>query len=199
MPTSATLREVSGLPTAPAGFGASALIVIDAQNTYRTGPMALEGVDAALAETARLLDRARAAGAPVIHVVHDGGAGSPYDLTAESGRICAAVAPLEGERVVVKNFPNSFHRTDLAEALEGLGRQDLVLAGFMTHMCVNYTAQGAFNRGYRSTVVAAATATRTLAAPDGAPLPAADLQRAALTGIGDLFALVVPDADAVPE
>ncbi|CAM5461000.1 hypothetical protein STANM309S_05951 [Streptomyces tanashiensis] len=65
--------------------------------------------------------------------------------------------------VVVKQFPNAFHATELEETLKNLGVSgDLVIAGFMTHMCVLFTAQGAFNLGYRPTVVAEATATRPL-------------------------------------
>ncbi|GGU05107.1 hypothetical protein GCM10010289_27470 [Streptomyces violascens] len=69
----------------------------------------------------------------------------------------------------------------------------------MTHMCVNYTSQGAFNLGYRPTVVAETTATRALAAPDGTVLPAAALQAAALTSITDLFGIVVATVDELPE
>jgi nicotinamidase-related amidase len=70
----------------------------------------------------------------------------------------------------------SFFQTDLGAQLEKTGRQDLVLAGFMTHMCVNSTARDAFNLGYRPTVVASATATRDLPVPGGTPVLAARLQ-----------------------
>lgn len=53
-----TLRQLSGLPTEPARLAESALIIVDAQNTYRSGVMALEGVEPALDECARLLARA---------------------------------------------------------------------------------------------------------------------------------------------
>jgi Isochorismatase family len=56
---------------------------------------------------------------------------------------------IAGEPVIVKNFPSSFFQTDLGTQLEAAGRSDLVLAGFMTHMCVNSTARNAFNLGYR--------------------------------------------------
>jgi nicotinamidase-related amidase len=69
---------------------------------------------------------------------------------------------IAGEPVIVKNFPSSFFQTDLGTQLEAAGRSDLVLAGFMTHMCVNSTARNAFNLGYRPTIVASATATREL-------------------------------------
>ncbi|MEU1023440.1 isochorismatase family protein [Streptomyces sp. NPDC005904] len=200
---STTLRDMIGLEGRPARLSESALILIDFQNTYRTGVMALEGAEAALAAGARLLERARAAGVPVVHVVNDGGAGTPYDIRAHIGAISDEVAPVAGEPVVVKEFPDSFHATELEKTLAGLGFApggggDLILAGFMTHMCVNYTAQGAFKLGYRPTVVAEATATRALAAPDGTVLTADALQRAALTTLTDLFATVVPTVDALP-
>ncbi|MGV9773860.1 isochorismatase family protein [Streptosporangium sp. NPDC003464] len=188
MTVSTTLREVIGLDGALPALSASALIMIDFQNTYRTGVMALPDADRALDAAARLLERARSAGTPVVHVVNDGGEGGPYDIRAEIGRIETRVAPRNGESVVVKGFPNSFHETDLLEVLRRLDAgPDLVLAGFMTHMCVQFTAQGAFNLGYRPTVVAEACATRPLTGPDGAPIPADTLHAAALTTIGDLF------------
>ena len=194
-----TLRSLTGLPAAPARLADSALVVIDCQNTYTRGVMELEGVQAALDEVAALLDRARTAGAPVIHIQHNGGAGSPYDIDAEIGAIVDRVAPREGEPVVVKSYPNAFVQTDLDERLKTVGASNLVLAGFMTHMCVNSTARGGFNLGYAPTVVAAATATRELPGVDGDPVPAAAMQSASLAAMADLFAVVVPDVADVPD
>jgi nicotinamidase-related amidase len=188
-----TLRTLAGLPAQPAALADSTLILIDCQNTYTRGPMELEGVQAALDEAATLLDRARTAGIPVIHIQHSDGPGSLYDIDGESGAIVAQVAPRGDEPVVVKNYPNSFVQTDLDERLKAVGATNLVLAGFMTHMCVNSTARGAFNLGYAPTVVAKATATRELPGVDG-PVPAAALQSASLAALSDLFAIVVPGA-----
>ncbi|WP_329117946.1 isochorismatase family protein [Streptomyces sp. NBC_01353] len=196
MNASATLRSVIGLDNTLPRLGDTTLIMIDFQNTYRSGVMALEGAEPALAAGARLLAAARSAGTPVVHVVNDGGEGTPYDIRAEIGAISPEVAPIEGEAVVVKQVPNAFHATDLEKTLRDLGAgPDLVLAGFMTHMCVTFTAQGAFNLGYRPTVVAEATATRSLPAPDGGTVPAATLQTGSLTTIGDLFGLVAPTVE----
>ncbi|MEU6868360.1 isochorismatase family protein [Streptomyces sp. NPDC046876] len=195
---STTLRDVIGLDNGLPRLADATLVMIDFQNTYRTGVMALEGADQALAAGARLLAAARAAGTPVVHVVNDGGADTPYDIRAEIGAISPEVAPADGEPVVVKGFPNAFHGTDLQETLRTLGAgTELVLAGFMTHMCVSFTAQGAHALGYRPTVVAEATATRPLPAPDGTVVPAAVLQTAALTTIADLFGPVAPTVDAL--
>ncbi|UNB54432.1 cysteine hydrolase family protein [Mycolicibacterium sp. YH-1] len=197
--TRPTLRELTSLPSQPAALADSTLILIDCQNTYTQGVMELDGVAAALDEAAALLDRARSAGIPVIHIQHNGGPGSPYDIEAEIGAIADVVAPREGEAVVVKQYPNSFVATDLDDRLKALGARNLVLAGFMTHMCVNSTARGAFNLGYAPTVVAAATATRSLPGPGGSPVAAAALQSASLAALSDLFAVIVPDAAALPD
>ncbi|MEU3465982.1 isochorismatase family protein [Streptomyces sp. NPDC006733] len=196
MTASTTLRDVIGLPGALPRLNASVLIMIDFQNTYRSGVMRLDDAERALAAGARLLAAARAAGTPVVHVVNDGGEGTPYDIRAGIGSISDEVAPVEGEKVVVKQFPNAFHGTDLQEALRALGAGgDLVIAGFMTHMCVLATAQGAFHLGYRPTVVAEATATRPLRAPDGSTLASHALQVASLTTVGDLYGTVARTVD----
>jgi nicotinamidase-related amidase len=196
--TNPTLRALAELPLEPASLAASTLVMIDCQNTYTYGVMELDGVLAALDAAAELLDRARSAGIPVIHVQHSDGPGSLYDIEAESGAIVAQVAPREGEPVVVKQYPNSFVRTDLEEQLQAVDANNLVLAGFMTHMCVNSTARGAFNLGYAPTVVAAATATRALPGVSGERVPAEVMQAASLAGMADLFAVVVPVASAIP-
>jgi nicotinamidase-related amidase len=194
-----TLRELAGLPSSPASLADSALILIDCQNTYTRGAMELEGVQGALEEAAGLLDRARTLGIPVIHIQHDDGPGSLYDIHGDSGAIVSSVAPRDGEAIVVKNYPNSFVQTDLHERLTAINATNLVLAGFMTHMCVNSTARGAFNLGYAPMVVAAATATRALPGLGDAPVAAAAMQSASLAAMNDLFAVVVPDTATLPD
>jgi nicotinamidase-related amidase len=199
VPEPTTLRALADLPQQPVSLSESTLILIDCQNTYTRGVMELEGVQAALDEAATLLDRARSAGVPIIHIQHDDGPGSLYDIEGESGAIVPQVAPRNGEPVVVKNYPNAFVQTDLDEVLKTANASNLVLAGFMTHMCVNSSARGAFNLGYAPTVVAAATATRALPGLGETTVPAAAMQAASLAAIADLFAVVVPDAENIPD
>ncbi|MEU0743064.1 cysteine hydrolase family protein [Streptomyces sp. NPDC006134] len=186
-----TLRQLSGLDDAPAKLADSTLLLIDYQNTYTTGVMELDGWQDALDAGARLLERARREGAKVIHVVNDGGEGTPYDVRAEIGQIHPSVAPADGEPVVVKQVPNAFHGTDLGRLVDEAGRSDLVIAGFMTHMCVAFTAQGAFLRGNRPTVVADASATRALPVA-GTEVDARQVHLSALATIADLYGVVVP-------
>ena len=194
-----TIREIAGLPETPGKLGDSVLIMIDCQNTYRDGVMQLVGVEDALANGRRLLDRAREASIPIFHIQHDAGVGSPYDLTAHNGQIADVVAPIAAEPVIVKNFPDSFSSTDLDEQIKATGCQNLILAGFMSHMCVSSTARGGFDRGYAVSIVENTTATRELPDGKGNLISASEVQRASLRGLADLVAIVVDDADAIPD
>ncbi|RSD13306.1 cysteine hydrolase family protein [Amycolatopsis eburnea] len=185
-----TLRELSGLDRTPAALAGSTLILVDYQNTYTRGVMELDGWRPALTAAKDLLTRARTAGAKVVHVAHDGGAGSAYDVRTDIGAIHPDVAPAEGEPVVVKAAPNAFVGTDLGELVDAAGNETVVVAGFMTNMCVTFTAEGAFLRGNTPTVVAEACATRPLATAV-AEVSAEQLHHSALATIADLYGVVV--------
>jgi len=188
---SQTLRDIVGLGQQPAQLKDSALIMIDLQNTYRKGVMQLTGVEEAIIEARKLLEMARDHKIPIFHIRHDGGVGTPYDVSAEIGAISDEVAPIAGEPIITKNYPNSFIQTDLDQQLKAMGIEKIVLAGFMTHMCINSTAHGGFNLGYAPTVVASTTATRPLEAANGKVLTAQQVQDAAIASTRDLYAAII--------
>ena len=190
---SLTLREVTGMGFDYAGLKNSALIMVDCQNTYRRGVMQLTNIEPAIKEAQKLLQMARDLNVPIIHIQHDAGVGTPYDVTADIGQISSEVAPKNGEIVITKNYPNSFVATDLEAKLKALGIENLVLAGFMTHVCINSTARGAFNLGFKPTVVASACATRSLIGANNKTIDAQTMHEAALAAVRDIFAVVVDD------
>lgn len=191
MSSAKTLLQMAGVAPAPAKLGEAVLVVIDAQNEYVTGKLPLDGVAAALDNIAALLAAARAAGTPVVHVVQRGRPGGLFDPESDAFHIAPQAAALPGETVVEKPLPNSFARTNLQAALEATGRKSLVIAGFMTHMCVSATARAALDHGYGTTVVSDAVATRALPDPLGGPdLPAAQVHRTALAELADRFATI---------
>lgn len=194
---SQTLRDITGLGHHAASLKDSALILIDIQNTYRRGLMQLTNVEPAILEAQKLLRKARDLNIPVIHIQHDAGVGTPYDITAEIGAIASEVAPIDGEKVIVKNYPNAFVQTTLDAELKTLGVKNIVLAGFMTHMCVNSTAHGGFNLGYAPTIVANATATRPLMSANGKVLSAEEVHHGALASTRDMYAVVVDDINGL--
>ena len=195
-----TIRDIAGLGDASTAISDSALVIIDAQNTYWEGVMKLEGMEKALQEGRVLLDRFRKACRPVFHIRHDAGPGSPYDVTSPIGKIVDLLTPAQGEPVITKNYPNSFAGTELETLVKKAETKNLILVGFMSHMCVNSTARGAFSLGLNPTVVASATATRALPYKvTGEVIPASVLNAAALAALGDLPAAIVGTPENVPD
>ncbi len=134
----------------------------------------------------------------MIHVRQRGRPGGAFDPEAARGEIHASATPAGGETVVDKTLPNAFAGTSLDEALAALGPRPLVVAGFMSHMCVSSTVRAALDRSIAATVAADATATRALPDPLGGELDAAAVHHAALAALADRFATVVR-ADQIPD
>ena len=131
----------------------TALLVVDVQNGVVTG--AYER-DAVVANIAALVDRARAAGVPVVWVQHsDSGIvkGSP------SWEFVPELARAEAEALVHKLYGDSFEATDLEDVLARAGVGRLVVTGAQTDACIRATLHGAFVRGYDTTLVSDAHTT----------------------------------------
>lgn len=192
-----TLLALAGVNPAPASLADAAVVVIDAQNEYVHGPIALPDVGPALSAIADLLEKARAVGAPVLHLAHRAEAGVFVDGT-KGAEIAPEAAPREDEPVFLKRAPNGFTNPELDAALKATGRKNLILAGFMTHMCVDSTARAAVDLGYGVTIVENATASRALPGAIGKPaLTARQVHDGALANLADLFAVIVPDVGAL--
>ena len=167
----------------------TALLLIDLQNDYFAGGSApLVGSAEAVAEASRLLGAARAAGLPVFHVQHlSVRPGATFFVPGTPGvEIHGAVAPRAGEALVQKNFPNAFRATTLLEGLQAKGIKHLVVAGMMTHMCVDSSVRAAFDHGFKVTLAHDACATKDLARA-GTTLPAASVHDAFIAALHGLF------------
>lgn len=168
-----------------------ALLLIDLQNDYFPGgAFPLWNAEAVLAHVERAVARARAAGAPVIHVRHiaDPAAGlAPFFNAGTPGadihprvRAAAPDAP-----VVVKAFADAFHRTELQPTLAGLGVTELLVCGMMTQNCVTHTVLSKAAEKYRVTVL-----------PDCCTTVSEILHQIALHALGTRVPLV-PSAQAL--
>lgn len=193
-----TLAQMFGRPAAVVDWNNAALVLIDHQREYDDGGLPLAGIGAAVAECAALLQLARSKGAPVFHVQHMAPAGAPlFNSAGPYIEFIQGIGPVDGEAVVTKALPNSFAGTTLQAKLVEAGRKQLVIAGFMTHMCVSTTTRAAAELGYVSWVVADACATRDLPLPWGGVVTAAEVHRAALAELNDSFATVVKNVAAL--
>ncbi|HXZ49549.1 MAG TPA: cysteine hydrolase family protein [Usitatibacter sp.] len=180
----------------------TALLIVDIQNDYFPGgAMQLVGSPEAGEKAARLLAAFRERGAPVIHMQHvSRRPGAAFFVEGTEGvKIHECVAPLASETVFRKHFPNSFRETPLADHLRAQGAGRLVVAGMMTHMCIDTTARAAADLGFEVQLAHDACATRDLAF-GGVTVAAREVQAAFVASLNGLFAkaLTVAEILAAP-
>ena len=192
-----TMLQMSGLAPTPATMADGVLLIVDAQREYTDGLLPLNGVQAAVDALAVLLDKARSAKAPVIHVRHKG-PGKAFNPSSTGYEIVKQLAPRDGETVVDKGLPNAFAGTELARHLAGASRKNLIVGGFMTHMCISATVRSATDHGFMCTVAADTVATRDLPdATNGATISAEAINKITLAALSGRFAWVVPKASGI--
>ncbi|MBW6439328.1 isochorismatase family protein [Actinoplanes hulinensis] len=127
--------------------GRSCLLVIDLQEAVVADCLDRDGV---LHRTARLVDRARAAGTPIVHIQHDG---PGLERDSDGWQFAAPLRAAPGEPVVAKNYRDGFAATDLETTLTRLGADRLIIAGAQSDFCVRATMQHAAADGYDVTLV----------------------------------------------
>jgi len=174
-----------------------ALLLVDIQNDYFPGgAMELVGSMEACQRAEALLQGFRRSGRPVIHIQHlSTRPGATFFLpNTEGAKIHVSLRPAPGEPVFQKHFPNSFRETPLLEHLRGLGISQLVVAGMMTHMCIDTTVRAAFDLGLQCQLAQDACATRDLT-HQGVRIPASHVQSAFLAALDGTFTKVLSVED----
>jgi len=184
----------------------TALLLIDIQNDYFPGgAMPLQGSERAAENAAALLRCARRHKRSVFHIAHESvRPGASFFLPATPGQAIHQLVEPEGEEtVIVKHYPNSFLKTGLEDSLRQQGITHLLIAGMMTHMCVDATVRAAKDLGFDCTLAHDATATRALAFGNATAM-AEQVQTAfiaALSGICDRIIsteAIIEAMDAAP-
>lgn len=168
------------------------LVLVDIQNDYFPGgAMELVGSEAAGGRGSVLLQAFRERALPVVHIRHVATRpGATFFLPETQGaEIHECVRPIQGEPVFVKHFPNSFRETPLVEHLRGLNAHRLVIAGMMTHMCIDSTVRAVADLGFSCVLAGDACAARTLVLGD-ITVPAGQVQTAFLAALRGSFAEV---------
>jgi nicotinamidase-related amidase len=173
----------------------SALVVIDVQNEYVTGglPIVFPPIEEGLARIGEAVDAANAAGIPVVLVRHTepDPAGGIFVAGTPAWELHDVVSSRPHDVVVDKQLPGSFTGTSLGEWVEDRGVDHLVIAGWMTHMCVDSTTRQAMHRGLGITVLTDATGTIDISDD----LPAHLVHKVELGVLGDGFASLSTTSD----
>jgi nicotinamidase-related amidase len=140
---------------------------------------------------ASLLQKYRAASAPIVHIVHSVPAGAPvFTPDTDLAKEFSELTPKDGEKVISKQQPGSFTGTDLDSYLKGTGISKLVLTGYMAHVCVSTTARQAAEREYDVVLAEGAIGDRDI---PGAK--AEEVVKMTLVELSDAFGSVVKAED----
>lgn len=176
----------------------TALIIVDIQNDYfPNGKMELRNPEKAAVNAKRVLEWFRQNYKDNIfhiqHIASDPALGFflPDTVGAE---IHATVQPLETESIIIKNFANSFLKTELQSKLKEKGITKLVVVGMMTHMCIDATVRAAVDLGYETTLIEDACATRDLLYQDKV-VPAEQVHYAFVGALNGMYANVISTDD----
>lgn len=147
------------------------LLVHDLQNHFlKAFPAGEQPLTGMLDNTARVLEKCRELGVPVVHSAQRGGQtpeerglqldfwgpGVADDPAALSGP--ERTAPVEGESVITKWKYSAFVRTELEALLREQGRDQLIVVGVYAHIGVLMSAADAWQRDIQAFVVADAVA-----------------------------------------
>ncbi len=130
-----------------------AFLLIDAQVNMFDPASPVNDSVALLERLRSLLERARAAGAPVFLVRNTGGEGDPDVPGTPGWELHPALAPRAGERVLDKTTCDTFASTPLGSELAALGVTRVVIAGLQSEWCIRESTLGALAAGHAVTLV----------------------------------------------
>lgn len=170
----------------------TALILIDNQNDYfPNGRMPLEKSTEASQKAQAVLQAYRAQQQHIVHIQHiSTRPDAVHFLPCTKGvEFHADVLPLKSETIIKKHYPNSFKDTSLLSHLAKKKINHLVIAGMMTHLCVDATVRAAYDLGFTCTVLHDACATKNLEF-NSMIIPAQSVQNAFLAALQPLYANV---------
>lgn len=144
----------------------SALLVIDVQDSFKVAPRWSRRSNPDFeAHVDRLVQAWRAAGLPVIFVLHtDEDAG--FATASPHFKLMDFLVRREEEPLLIKNTRNAFTSTQLEEILRAQGVRRLVITGIQTEQCCETTARLAADLGYDVDFVTEATMTFPIPHPD---------------------------------
>jgi len=171
----------------------TALLIIDIQNDYFTGgKMELAGSEEAGKNAGKVLEYCRHENIPPVFIQHlSERPGAAFFIPGTEGaEINKYVLPGPGEKIITKNFPNSFRETGLEAFLKEKGITKLIICGMMTHMCVDATTRAAVDLGFEVTIVKDACATRDLVF-EGNTVPANNVHASFLAALGFAYGKIV--------
>ncbi|KKI91005.1 isochorismatase [Bacillus sp. SA1-12] len=128
----------------------TALLIIDVQNAMFDESNPIYDGDQLLSNLKDLIRKARTANIPVFYVQHND---EEFVTGSPPWEIHYSIAPNEGEIIIQKSTPDSFHQTDLVEKLKVHQIEHIIIAGNQTEYCIDTTVRRACSLGFKVTLV----------------------------------------------
>jgi nicotinamidase-related amidase len=178
----------------------SALLVIDAQDSFKAGPRWTRRSNHDFEQhVGELISAYRAAGLPVVFVLHtDEDPG--FQQGSEFFKLMDFIERRADEPLLVKNTRNAFTSTDLQQRLDTLGVRRVVVTGIQTEQCCETTTRVAADLGYDVDFVTEATMSFPIAnAETGEELSTDEIIRRTEFVLRGRFARIARVADVVAE
>ena len=186
--------------TPPPSHEHSALLVVDAQDSFKQSPRweRRSNLDFE-AHVGQLVESFRSAGRPVYFILHTDG-DEHFETTSPHFKLMDFLAPQPSEPVLVKNTRNAFTSTDLGRRLDAAGIKRIAITGIQTEQCCETTARLAADLGYDVDFVLDATLTFPIADPvSGEELSTPDILRRTVFVLRKRFARIVNTAELAAE
>ena len=201
MSSPSTLLELAGGEFDKLDWSNCAVVFIDYQNEYVNGAMPLGQLGSkAIANAGLLLNKARKEDIPIFHIAHHGeDNGNVFDPLSSNVAIVDDLKPMNGEKTITKKHPNAFYNTDLEELISATQKQQIIFAGFMSHMCVSSSVRAAFDLGFQNFVCHDACATRDLPNATRETISADTMHDTAMAALQDRFAALVSTDELVDD
>jgi nicotinamidase-related amidase len=144
----------------------SALLVIDAQDSFMAGPRWQRRNNPAFEQNVtRLIDGYRSAGLPIIFFL-DSDDEWPFRTDSPYFKLMDFIKAEPDEPVLPKTTRNCFTSTNLDERLRQKGVKRVLITGIKTEQCCETTARVASDMGYEVDFVTEATLTFPIPHPD---------------------------------
>lgn len=176
----------------------TALLVVDMEEAFVRGSMAVPGAEELAHRLAPLVAAAREAGALVVFVTQelrheDLGPLARHTAIRERGggvQVVAELGAQPSDCFVVKRRFGAFLGTDLDLLLRSWGIERVVVCGVSAHVCCDTTVREAFQLGYETVYLADGVSMGDLPDLGWGAIPAADAQRVVATTIAHRFGSV---------
>ncbi|KAL8950933.1 MAG: hypothetical protein Q9222_003055 [Ikaeria aurantiellina] len=126
----ASFRSFLGIPPSKPTPADTVLVIVDAQNEYDHGLLAIHEVEKSRKVIGQVLQKWRDADGQVVHVLHQTPDGAPlFTPGTELERELEELEPKQGEEVIHKSKPCAFSDTKLEEYLKQAGKTKILLVG----------------------------------------------------------------------